>query len=143
MGRNTTVALASLAAVLTSACASTRAAPTLLVLAPAPGSPAPHRGMLYADCIGQAAALGRYDRDSDSGTHLLRFMCSGPSARALYVELGPWSAARHSEWVAGSRTWRSTGKVIRNLFGVDYCSTDGVRDYQCVIVLNVGSFLAG
>ncbi len=143
MRKNATVLIAALGAVTVTACASS---PKPLApspnLAPIAGSPVTIHGRLYAECIGQAATTGKYDVNSDPGAHLLRFICSGAPARAFYTELGRWSAAHHSEWVAEARTWRSTGKVIRNLFGVDYCSTDGVSDYQCVIVLNVGPFLA-
>ena len=132
------------AAVTVTACATTSRSPSLSAnLTPVAGSPAPPRGRLYADCVGHAAAAGAIDRTDDPSTHLLRFTCSGSPARALFDELRDWSAAHRSEWVAGGRTWRSTAKVHRDLFGVDYCSSDGVADYQCAITINVGPFLAG
>jgi hypothetical protein len=109
-------------------------------LAPIGGSPPTLGAKLYAQCVGQAAGVASYDITSDGQAHLLRFTCTGAPARALYVALDAWSAARHSEWAASGRTWRSTGKVVRDLFGVDYCSA-GAADYQCAITLNVGGFL--
>ncbi len=143
MGRGATAIMIALATAAVTGCASAnRSAPGSPDLTPVGGSPASFRGKLYADCIAQAASTATYDRTVDSGTYLLRFTCSGAPARAFYVELGGWSAQERSEWVADHRTWRSTGKVIRNLFGVDYCSSDNASDYQCVVTLNVGKFLA-
>ena len=110
-------------------------------LTPAAGEAAPARAELYADCIGQAATAGTYDRMRDPDTTLLRFTCTGEPARAFDDALGDWSARQESEWTAAGRTWRSTNRVRRDLFGVDYCSTGGPDDHQCVIVLNTGSFL--
>ncbi|MEO7025987.1 MAG: hypothetical protein ABI056_00365 [Caulobacteraceae bacterium] len=137
-----------LLALMAAGCASMPARPSRGVAAaanyaPIIGSPAPLRGRLYADCIAQAATAGGYDQTSNSTTRMLRFQCEGAPARALYDELGLWSARRHSQWEAQGRTWRSTNRVIHNLFGVDYCSTDGGTDYRCAITLNVGDFLVG
>jgi len=137
-----------LVALAAAGCASTltrpsRGAAAAPDYAPIAGSPAPPRGRLYADCIGQAATAGGYDQTSDSSTRMLRFQCEGAPARAIYDELGLWSAKRHSQWEAHGRTWRSTNRVIHNLFGVDYCSTAGGSDYRCAITLNVGDFLVG
>jgi hypothetical protein len=136
--------LVSLAALGATACASTHPSAAMGPnLTPIVGSPAPPRGKLYADCVGQAAATGKIDRTDESSTHLLRFTCTGEPARALFAELEEWSAANKSEWNASGRTWRSTAKIHRDLFGVDYCSSDGAADFACAITLNVGSFLAG
>ncbi len=133
-----------LAAIGATACASTHPSDAVGPdLTPIVGSPAPPRGKLYADCVGQAAATRKIDRTDDSSTHLLRFTCTGEPARALFAELKEWSAANKSEWTANGRTWRSTAKIHRDLFGVDYCSSKGAADFACAITLNVGSFLAG
>ena len=110
-------------------------------LTPAAGSPAPPRAKLYADCIAQAAAAGTYDRNSDPDTELIRFTCSGEPARVFFDALAGRSAAVGSEWTAQGRTWRSTNRVRRDLFGVDYCSAGDAGDHQCVVVLNAGEFL--
>lgn len=107
------------------------------------GTPAPPHGVLYANCLAQAASAGAFDRTADKSTHLLRFRCSAAPAQALYDALAAWSAARHSEWTSNGRTWRSTSRIIHNLFGTDYCSTDGQNDYQCELTVNVGDFLEG
>ena len=133
-----------LAAVSAAACVTTpRSASLAPNLTPVSGSPASPRGQLYAGCVEQAAAAGAVDRTDDMSTHLLRFTCSGSPARALFDELKDWSVAHKSQWVADGRTWRSVDKVRHNLFGVDYCSSDGVADYRCAVTLNVGPFLAG
>ena len=107
---------------------------------PPAGDPAP-RAKLYADCAGEAAQAGRNDRVRDGDTTMVRFTCTGAPAQAFYAALGPWSATRQSQWTAQGRTWRSTNRVQRNLFGVDYCSSDGAAA-ECVITLNGGAFLA-
>ncbi len=132
-------------ALATSACATTVGASRPAAGAPPnlaawPGAPAPARGKLYADCLAQAIATGRYDRVDDRGGHLLRFRCGAAPAAALFDELGPWSAARRSEWRSGERVFRSTAAVVHDLFGVDYCSSDG-RTAECALSLNVGDFL--
>ena len=111
-------------------------------LTPVAGSPASARAKLYADCVGQAAQAGTYDRNSDADTELIRFTCSGEPARAFFEGLAARSAAVGSEWTAQGRTWRSTNRVRRDLFGVDYCSAGASGDHQCVVVLNAGEFLA-
>ncbi len=107
------------------------------------GTPASSHGKLYADCLAQAASAGALDQTSNKDTHLLRFNCGGAPAKALYDALATWSAAQHSEWSADGRTWRSTEKIVHDLFGTDYCSTDGAADYQCELTVNVGAFLDG
>lgn len=103
-------------------------------------SPSPRAG-LYADCIAQAAGNRAYLSARDEDATLLLFTCTGAAARAFYEGLADHSAAIGSEFVSAGRTYRSTDKVVRNLFGVDYCSTDGAGDYRCVITLNTGAFL--
>ena len=46
-----------------------------------------------------------------------------------------------SEFQFEGRTYRSTDRVVANLFGVDYCSTGDGDDYACVVTLNAGRFL--
>lgn len=99
------------------------------------------RARLYADCIAQAVANGAYGRAHDADTELVLFTCTGMAARAFYDGLADWSARVGSEAISGGRTFRSTNPVRRDLFGVDYCSTDGAGDHRCVISLNAGVFL--
>lgn len=99
------------------------------------------RGRLYADCIAQAAGNRAYLRGQDKDSTVLLFTCTGGAARAFYEGLAEHSAAIGSEFSSQGRTFRSTDRVQRNLFGVDYCSTDGSGDYACVITLNTGAFL--
>jgi len=106
----------------------------------APGVSAPPQARLYADCIASAAAAGAYDKEAEA--NLLRFTCTGAPAHAFYDGLAAWSASIGSETVAEGRIWRFTQPLVANPFGLDYCSTDGAGDYRCVVVLNVGEFLA-
>jgi hypothetical protein len=105
------------------------------------GEAAPARAALYADCLAQASTQRTYRRAHDADTELLLFTCSGAPARAFYEGLAAWSASIDSQFTAGGRTVRSTTKVRENLFGVDYCSTDGAGGYECVVTLNTGAFL--
>lgn len=102
---------------------------------------APH-ARLYADCIAQSAAAGTYARAHQGDTELVLFTCTAAPARAFYDGLADWSARIGAEAVSDGQTFRSTNPVQRDLFGVDYCSTDGAGDYLCVISLNAGPFLA-
>ena len=111
-------------------------------------TPAPPNASLYTACFAQAIAGGTYRRASDrvstdgSGDELLLFSCNGPPAAAMFAALGPWSARIGSEWQAEDRVWRSTSRVQRNLFGVDYCSdVERGGDARCVITFNAGDFL--
>lgn len=97
--------------------------------------PAP-RAALYADCLADAVANQRYGRATDPDTTLLLFTCSGPSARAFFDGLAEHSAKVGSEFQRDGKTYRSTARVRRDLFGVDYCSAD-----ECVITLNAGDFV--
>lgn len=99
------------------------------------------KGRLYADCIAQAAGNRAYLRGQDEDTTLLLFTCTGAAARAFYDGLVEHSAAIGSEFTSAGRTFRSTDRVQRDLYGVDYCSTDGAGNYTCVITLNTGAFL--
>lgn len=134
-------ALFVLPAILTAGACATR--PTIDPapdLRPVAGAPAP-RAKIYADCIGQAAAAGTYEGNFDPDTNLIRFTCTGFPAQAFFNALEQRSASVGSQWEADGRTWRSTNKVKRNLFGLDYCSSDGSLDVQCSILLNAGEFL--
>lgn len=99
------------------------------------------RGRLYADCIAQAAGNGAFLRAVSDDSTLLLFTCTGAAARAFHEGLEAHSAAIGSEFTSRGRTFRSTDRVQRTLYGVDYCSTDGAGDFQCVISLNTGAFL--
>lgn len=112
--------------------------------APIAGDPAPPNARYYADCIGQAATSGAYRRAADGGgDELLLFTCTGAPARAFYDALGAWSAARDSAFEHDGRSYRSTAKVVANLFGVDSCSAAAGADHRCVITFNAGDFLDG
>lgn len=113
-----------------------------------PITPAPPNARLYTDCFAQAIAAGALGRASDrvstdgSGDELLLFTCTGGAARAMFEALAPWSARIGSEWRSEGRIWRSTARVQRNLFGVDYCSENqGGGEARCVITFNAGDFL--
>jgi hypothetical protein len=101
---------------------------------------APAQAALYADCLASAAAAHRFARAHDPDTTLLLFTCDGEPARAFYDALASWSARIGSEFHHDGRTYRSTNRVRHDLFGVDYCSTDGTQ-HECVISVNVGEFL--
>lgn len=101
---------------------------------------APPTAMLYADCLGDAAAAHRFGRATDADTTLLVFTCTGAPARAFYDGLAEWSARIGSQFQDAGRTFRSTARVRHDLFGVDYCATDGTA-YSCVISLNAGPFV--
>ncbi len=109
--------------------------------APIAGEMAPPQARFYADCISQASGNRAWQRAQNDDSTLLLFTCTGAAARAFYEGLEARSAAIGSEFTANGRTFRSTEVVQRNLFGVDYCSTDGRGDYACVITLNTGAFL--
>ena len=110
--------------------------------APIVGETPPRHARLYADCFRQAADTGSYRRAADGGgDELLLFTCTGAPARAFFDALGPWSAQIGSEFEHDGRTYRSTAKVQRNLFGVDSCSAAAGADHRCVITFNAGDFL--
>jgi hypothetical protein len=98
-------------------------------------SPSP-QGELYANCLADAIANHRFGRAHDKDTSLLVFTCNGAPATAFFDGLAEWSAQQGSEFVANGVTYRSTARVRRDLFGVDYCSHDA-----CSITLNAGAFL--
>ncbi len=101
--------------------------------------PAP-RAALYADCIAQAAASGRYGRAHD-GVHVVIFTCEGPPARMFFDALADFSAAQDSEVTTGERVIRSTTKIERDLFAADYCERRR-STYSCAISLRTGEFVA-
>ena len=112
---------------------------------PITGDPAPPNARYYADCIGQAAASSAYRRASDGGgDELILFTCTGAPARAFYDALGLWSVRLGTGFLHDGRSYRSTAKVQRNMFGVDSCSVDASNtDHRCVITFNAGDFLDG
>ncbi len=98
------------------------------------------RGKLYADCLAEAVASQHYGHAQDDGsTNVLLFTCTGAPARAFFEGLGSWSKQQSSEVKADGKVIRSTNRVRKNLFGVDYCASDGAI-YECVVTLNVGDF---
>lgn len=143
------VALIGLSAVAATGCATVPdAGPASPDYSEIRVTPAPPNARLYTDCFSQAIAAGTYGRASDrvstdgSGDELLLFTCTGAPAQAMFAALGPWSARIGSEWRSEGRIWRSTSRVQRNLFGVDYCSdVEGGGGARCVITFNAGDFL--
>jgi hypothetical protein len=103
-----------------------------------PGLPAPPQAKLYADCIAQAASAGAYNTERDGGT--LRFTCTGDVAKTFYDGLGAWSAKIGGEYAVDGQTWRFTKKLIKDAYGVDFCTTSQAG-YQCVVILAVGEFI--
>ncbi len=127
---------------VTAACAShaTVSRPDGPDYRPVAGEPAPAAATLYTDCLADAIANHRIERVTDGSTTLLVFTCTGDAARAFYDGLAAWSARIGSQFEHGGRTFRSTTRVRQNLFGVDYCATDG-HEHSCVLSLNVGDLL--
>ncbi len=106
------------------------------------GEPASAHARLYADCLKQAAETGSYRQALDGGgDELLLLTCTGLPAAAFYTALGPWSATIGSEFQDDGRTYRSTARVQRNLFGVDHCSAADDADHRFVLSFNAGDFL--
>jgi hypothetical protein len=126
--------------VVVAACSHHAAPPAAPDYRPVATSPAPAQAALYAGCLASAAASGHVAHARDPGTSLLVFTCDGEPARAFYDGLASWSARIGSEFHFEGRTYRSTTRVRHDLFGVDYCATDGTR-YECVVTLNVGEFV--
>ena len=138
-----TITLITAASAALAACATAPEAPagppdySAIVTAAAP----PNAG-LYVDCFSQAITTRSYgSADDGDGSELLLFSCPGAPARALFDALGPWSARIGSEFQMNGRTARSTARIERNLYGVDYCSATGGADHRCVITFNAGDFL--
>jgi hypothetical protein len=137
----TRLALPLLALAALSACATGPGAPAGAPdYSPITSRPAPPRAALYADCIAASVAAGTYAHAQDEETDLVVFTCDGRTARAFYEGLAERSAAIGSEFTHTGRTYRSTNRVERDLFGVDWCSTDGTA-FSCAISLNAGPFL--
>lgn len=127
---------------LTACAHAPEAAPTVPDYTPIAGEPAPPNARFYADCIGQAATSGTFRRAADGGgDELILFTCTGAPARAFYDALGPWSARIGSAFDHEGRSYRSTAKVVANMFGVDSCSAASGTDHRCVITFNAGDFL--
>lgn len=124
------------------ACGSRASAPSTPApdYRPVDAEPAPPNAKLYAACLADATANDRYQRAHDPDTSLLLFTCTGEPARAFFDGLAAWSARIGSQFEHAGRTFRSTARVQENLFGVDYCATDGTT-HECVITLNVGDFV--
>lgn len=118
------------------ACAHAAPPPAAPDYRPLATLPAPPRAALYADCLAAAAGAHAYARAADADTDLLLFTCEGAPAEAFYTAL----AGVAPEVAQAGRTLRTTAPVRHDLFGVDYCTTDGAH-YACVITLNVGPFL--
>lgn len=130
--------VATLGAITLTACATAPAPSGPPNYAPITTTPAP-RAKLYADCIAQAAASGRYGRAKD-GIHVVVFTCDGAPARAFFDGLAAFSAANATEVVDGDRVIRSTTRIERDLFAADYCERSGAS-YSCSITLRTGEFV--
>lgn len=139
--RRFTCALVGLAVMSMATCATAPEASGPADFTPIAGEPAPPNARLYADCLAQAAAGGAYRRGSDADTEMILFICSGAPAQAFYDALAVRSAAIGSEQAVGGLTYRSTNRVQRDLFGVDYCVSGDPAGPRCVISLNTGDFL--
>ncbi len=136
--------LAAAATIVLSGCAGGGGGPAPVApdYTPIAGAPAPANARLYADCIRQAAEAGTYDRVHDDGTEVIRFTCSGAPARAFYDGLAAWSVAHGTEHAVAGRTYRATNPIQADLFGADFCWTDGAGGYGCEMNFNAGDFLA-
>lgn len=131
--------VAALAAALTlAACATTPEPSGPPDYTPITATPAP-RAALYADCIAQAAASGRYGHAYDE-VHVVIFTCDGAPARSFFEALADFSAAANSEAIVGDRVIRSTTRVERDLFAADYCERRAAA-YSCAISLRTGEFV--
>lgn len=138
------LALVCLAGLVAACAHAPEAVATAPDYAPITGDPAPPNARYYADCISQSAATGDFRRASDGGgDELILFTCTGAPARAFYDALGPWSARLGSAFDYQGRGYRSTAKVVANMFGVDSCSAAAGADHRCVITFNAGDFLDG
>ncbi len=126
--------------VLLAACAARSPSPATPDYRPIAQEPARARALLYAGCLADAVAHHAVAEARDATTNLLLFTCTGDTARAFFDGLAGWSARIGSEFAYGGRTYRSTTRVRHDLFGVDYCATDGTR-HECVISLNAGAFV--
>ena len=136
------VTIASLLVALGACAHAPDTAPVVPDYTPIAGEPAPPNARYYADCIGQAATSGTFRRASDGGgDELILFTCTGAPARAFWDALGPWSIAHDSAFDHAGRSYRSTAKVVANMFGVDSCSAAADADHRCVITFNAGDFL--
>lgn len=142
MTRRLSLTLLALTSLAVTACASgpdvPAGSPDYSAVATLPPSP---RARLYADCVAASVAAGAYAHAQDADTDMVVFTCDGRPARAFYEALAERSAAIGSQFTHDGRTWRSTNRVERNLFGVDVCSTDDAADFRCSISLNAGGFL--
>ena len=138
------IVIAALAGVTLAGCASLRGggdetAPVERDFTLSSQGPLTPQAQLYADCIEQAARSNTYGRAADGDTEMVRFNCTGQPAQAFWTALDAWSLEQDSRWERDGWSYRSTNRVQQNLFGVDFCSSDG-EAYHCVIHLNVGEF---
>jgi hypothetical protein len=125
---------------LLAACAAHAPVPVAPDYAPVATTPMSARAGFYTACLADAIESHRVGQAVDADTVVLVFTCRDAPARAFYEGLAEWSAQKHSQFEYRGRTFRSTAPVHRDLFGVDYCSTDG-HDHECVISLNAGAFV--
>ena len=112
-------------------------APDYRPVATEAGSP---HAQLYADCLADAIANKRFAHAHDPSTDLILFTCTAEPAHAFFDGLAGWSAQIGSEVTTVGKTLRTTQKVRRDLFGVDYCAREA-DSFSCVITLNAGEFL--
>lgn len=138
--------LAAALALALGACAGTPASPPPPPPPPnfsaIPAKPLPAKSVLYTDCLAQAIGQSSVAMLADEGAQLLEFTCTGAPAQRFFEALSVMGEAAGSVWTEGTKTYRATAKVQKDLFGVDYCSaTAAAGSASCHIVLNAGSFL--
>ncbi len=138
-------AIAGLATLgLLSACASPGSGETLGPpdLSPIPAHPLTANGYLVIACVNQAIQNQAFEMlaEEDGDNRLIRFICDGGPALMTFNALGDRSAEIGSEWTEGDAIIRSTERVERNLYGVDFCRKQA-ETYRCEFSLNVGGFI--
>lgn len=112
-------------------------------LTPVLGRPLTPTARLALACVDQAQTSGGVDMiaEDDGEGRMIRFTCSGAPAEALFAALEPRSVAIGSEWVEGGAVHRSTERMQENLYGLDFCRSEGSA-HACVLNLNLGAFIA-
>jgi len=110
-------------------------------LTPVPGRPLTPTARLVLACVDQAQTSGGVDVIGDDGEgRMIRFTCTGDVAQGLFEALGPRSAGIGSEWVEDGVVHRSTERMQANLYGLDFCRSEG-STHACVFNLNLGAFI--
>lgn len=105
-------------------CASIPAVPTgSLDCSPIETRPAPSRAGHDAACIAASVAADTCTHVQDADTDLIVFGCESGPARAFYKALAQRSEEVGAESTFTDQTYRSTDRVLHDLFGIDLCST--------------------